>query len=64
MTDSSEERDQDVRTSDLTTYHLPVEKAFGVQWAVESDMLGFRIILRSHEEASCPPYVPCAILWE
>lgn len=37
---------QDVRTLDLTTDHLPIERALGVQWAVESDTLGFRIILK------------------
>ena len=51
LTVPQEERAQDVRTLDLTTDHPSVERALGVQWAVESDML----TNRSHEEASCPP---------
>ena len=43
---SHEERAQDVRTLDLTTDHLPVERALVVQWAAESDKLRFRIILK------------------
>ena len=31
---------------DLTSDYLPVERALGVQWAVESDTLGFWIILK------------------
>ena len=31
---------------DLTTDHVLVERALGVQWAVESDTLGFQIILK------------------
>ena len=31
---------------DLSCYFLPVERALGVQWAIESDTLGFRIILK------------------
>ena len=46
VTIPQEERAQDVRTLDLTTDHLPIERALGVQWAVESDTLGFRIILK------------------
>ena len=43
---SQEERAQDVRTLDLTTDHLLVERALVVQWAAESDKLRFRIILK------------------
>ena len=46
VTVPQEERAQDVRTLDLATDHLPVERALGEQWAVESDTLGFRIILK------------------
>ena len=43
---SQEESAQDVRTLDLTTDHLLVERALVVQWAAESDKLRFRIILK------------------
>jgi len=46
VTVPQEERAQDVRTLDLTTDHLQVERALGVQWAVESDTLWFWIILK------------------
>ena len=39
-------RTQGVRTLDLSRDCLSDERALGVQWTVESDTLGFRIILR------------------
>ena len=39
-------RAQDLRTLDLSCHFLPVERALGVQWAIESDTLRFRIILK------------------
>ena len=39
-------RAHDLRTLDLSCYFLPVERALGVQWAIESDTLGFQIILK------------------
>lgn len=39
-------RAQDLRTLDLGCHFLPDERALGVQWAIESDTLGFRIILK------------------
>ena len=41
-----EARAQDVRSLELGNGYLPVERALGVQWAIESDMFGFRIILK------------------
>ena len=68
VTVPQEERAQDVRTLDLTTDHLPVERALGVQWAVESDTLGFRIILRDKPftrrgilSTTCSVYDPLGI---
>ena len=37
---------QDVRTLEIGSGELPVEKALGVQWAIESDTFGFRIVLK------------------
>ena len=37
---------QDFRTLELDSGELPVERALGVQWAIELDMFGFRIILK------------------
>ena len=37
---------QDVRTLVLGSGELPVERALGVQWAIESDTFGFRIVLK------------------
>ena len=39
-------RAHDLRTLDLSCHFLPVERALGVQWAIESDTLGLRIILK------------------
>ncbi|XP_068758319.1 uncharacterized protein [Montipora capricornis] len=39
-------RAQGLRALDLSSNFLPVERALGVQWAVESDTFGFRIILK------------------
>ena len=41
-----EARAQDVRTLELGSSELPVERALGVQWAIESDTFRFRIILK------------------
>ena len=41
-----EARAQDVRTLELGSGQLPVERALGVQWAIESDTFGFRIVLK------------------
>ena len=41
-----EARAQDVRTLELGSGELPVERALGVQWAIESDTFGFRIVLK------------------
>lgn len=37
---------QGLRALDLSSEFLPVERILGVQWAVESDTLGFHIILK------------------
>ena len=37
---------QGLRALDLSSELLPVERILGVQWAVESDTLGFHIILK------------------
>ena len=41
-----EERSKDVKTLDLNYDNLPVERALGVQWCVESDTFGFRIVVK------------------
>ena len=41
-----EARAQDVTTLELGSGELPVERALGVQWAIESDTFGFRIFLQ------------------
>ena len=41
-----DERAQNVRTLVPTSNYLPVERALGVHWAVESDTLGFGIVLK------------------
>ena len=41
-----EARAQDVRTLKLGSGELPLERALGGQWAIESDTFGFRIILK------------------
>ena len=41
-----EERSKDVKTLDLNYDDLPVERALGVQWCVESDTFGFRIVVK------------------
>ena len=45
-----EARAQDVRTLELGSGELPVERALGVQWAIESDIFRFRIILKDQPE--------------
>ena len=39
-------RARGLRALDLSSDFLPLERALGVQWAVESGTLGFRIILK------------------
>ena len=39
-------RAQGLRALDLSSNFLPAERALGVQWAVESDTFGFRVILK------------------
>lgn len=63
-----DERAQDIRTLDLTSDYLPVEGALGVHWAVESDTLGFRIVLtdkpltqRGILSSICSEYDPLGI---
>lgn len=41
-----EERSKDVKTLDLSYDDLPIERALGVQWCVESDTFKFRIIVK------------------
>ena len=41
------ERSQETKTIDLNYDCLPIERALGVQWCVESDVLGFHIVLNS-----------------
>ncbi|XP_028408116.1 uncharacterized protein LOC114530710 [Dendronephthya gigantea] len=41
----AEERSQETRTLDLDRERLPIKRALGIQWCVESDMFEFRIIL-------------------
>ena len=38
-----EERSKELKTLDLDRDELPIERALGVQWCVESDSFGFRI---------------------
>ena len=40
------ERSKEVNSLDLSHGHLPIERALGVQWLVDSDELGFNIILK------------------
>ena len=42
-----EEHSKDVKTLDLNYDDLPVERALGVQWCVESDTLGFASLSRT-----------------
>ena len=41
-----EERSKEVKLLDLNYDDLPIERALGVQWCVESDTFGFRIIVK------------------
>ncbi|XP_028413661.1 uncharacterized protein LOC114536517 [Dendronephthya gigantea] len=41
-----EERSKELKCLDLNCDRLPIERALGVQWFVESDELGFKIILK------------------
>ena len=41
-----EERSKNVCIVDLNSEQLQIERALGVQWLVESDVFGFRIILK------------------
>ena len=41
-----EERAKELNSIDLGRDHLPIERALGVQWFVESDELGFKIVLK------------------
>ena len=41
-----EERSKDVKTLDLNYDDLPIERALGVQWCVESDTFRFRITIK------------------
>ena len=40
------ERSKDVKTLDLNYDDLPIERALGVQWCVESDTFNFRITIK------------------
>ena len=40
------DRSKEVQKCDLTVDKLPVERALGIQWCIESDTLGFRIVLK------------------
>lgn len=41
-----EARAQGVKSLELGDCFLPVERALGVQWAIESDAFGLRIIVK------------------
>ena len=41
-----EDRSKDLQNLDITKDILPVERALGVQWCVESDTLQFRVELK------------------
>jgi hypothetical protein len=41
-----DERAKELNSIDLGGDHLPIERALGVQWFVETDELGFKIVLR------------------
>lgn len=43
-----EERDKEVKDLDLDKDSLPVERALGVRWCVESDSFKFKIVLKTH----------------
>lgn len=40
-----DQRSKEVKTLDLQQDELPIERALGVQWCVESDKLGFRVTI-------------------
>ena len=42
-----EEHSKDVKTLDLNYDELPIERALGVQWCVESDTFRFRITIKN-----------------
>ena len=42
-----EERSKETKALDLHRDNLPIERALGVQWCVQSDSFGFRIILNN-----------------
>ena len=37
------ERVQEIKKLDLQKDELPIERAFGVQWRIETDMFGFNV---------------------
>ena len=41
-----DERSKDVKTLDLNYDNLPIERALGVHWCVESDTFGFRMLVK------------------
>ena len=43
---SEEDRSKDTKGIDLSLDNLPVERALGVQWHIESDTFGFKITLK------------------
>ena len=48
-----EERSKETRTLDLHRDLLPIERALGIQWYVESDVFEFRIILNDKPLINC-----------
>ena len=41
-----EDRSKDIQSLDITRDTLPIERALGVQWCIESDTLQFRVELK------------------
>ena len=48
-----EERSKETRTLDLHRDLLPIERALGIQWCVESAIFEFRIILNDKPLINC-----------
>ncbi|PFX11031.1 hypothetical protein AWC38_SpisGene25554, partial [Stylophora pistillata] len=42
-----DERSKEVRSITLDCHNLPIERALGIQWCVQSDCFGFRIVINS-----------------
>ena len=43
-----EERASDLKEVDIVTEKLPIERALGIHWCIESDTFQFRIVMKDH----------------